>query len=142
MCQIGPGGPRLSPDESPNSGWVAVTTPLLELKKPKLRGSETSPKLVEAGSLPRPDCRLEIRDPTPQMGVCLCVHVHTRVYNLGGAAFSGRRRHFPRVFHWKHSKCALCLYLSSSILWWRNTGLEFRQPRFQLPPKCWVPLGR
>lgn len=41
----------------------------------------------------------ELWNPSSQTGVRLCVHVHTRVYSLGGAAFSGRRRHFPRVFH-------------------------------------------
>lgn len=84
----GLGGPDY-PGEPPNSRVM----PLLELKKLKLRKpGNASPKLVEAASIPR----LQTVDPESRaMAGRVPVCARTRACNLGGAAFSGRRWHFP-----------------------------------------------
>lgn len=65
------------------------------------------------------------------------VCARTRVYNLGGAAFSGRRWHFPELFIEKPFK--MCPILASyRHPWWRNIGLKFRQTPDSSCHERWV----
>ena len=67
--------------------------PLPELKKLKLRKSGNVSKVSGGSTHTHPaNCRSGV---PYHSWACACVCTYTRVYNLGGAAFSGKRRHFP-----------------------------------------------
>lgn len=92
---LGHGALGFFPVHLPTVGRVVIIVPGVRTKEAEAERLGNFSKVSGSRIYPQVWLHTELWNLPSQMGVCLRVHVHRRVYSLGGAAFSGRRRHFP-----------------------------------------------